>query len=158
MLKNISIYDKNGTLLNEFSILFFQRKTFQLKLDQEKFYQRFSGNIPEETFEMLIDESAPFTIPSLVDYQTHIHTGNDGERYICYPRQINSLQEATEIAKSWCLITVFHITQHADSSWFESFGDWMVLAAKSNKETPDSFKEFPLWIQNGFLKWKVVIS
>lgn len=159
MRKKISIYDRNNNLLNEFSIRLEKRETKNLKLDIKNFYEKYSGNIPEETVEMMIEHSNPFTIPKLLEAKTHIHQGNDGKWYICYPREINSLEEAIELAKNWALGTVFHMQERADISWFESFGDWMILATKSKKrKMPSSFKEFPLWIQNGFLKWKIKID
>lgn len=157
MQKEISVYNRNGELLNVFSIIFTERTTKHFKLDPETFYKRYTNHIPEKNIEMMIDEAAPFTIPSLIDTKTHIHQGNDGE-YICYPNQINSMEEAIKIASDWCLITVFHIREKADICWFESFGDWMILVTKEGKEKPSPFHQFPLWIQNGFLGWKVEVS
>lgn len=161
MRKCISIYDKEGKLLNEFQIDFLQRKASELKLDPETFYLAFGKIIPDENIEMMVDESAPFTIPSLIDAKTHLHKGNDDESYICYPKQIQTMEIAIEFAKNWCLITVFHLKERADISWFESFGKWMVTladsAVKEGKELPKPFEEFPLWIQHGYLGWRVEV-
>lgn len=159
MNKFISVYDRDGKLLNEFQINFLQRNTSEFSLDPETFYKKHSGVIPEKNVEMRLDESAPFTIPSLVDAKTHLHKGNDNEWYICYPKQIQTMEEAIDFAKNWCLLTTFHLTQKADVSWFESFGKWMVeltvTAVKEEKSSPKPFEQFPLWIQNGRLGWKV---
>jgi hypothetical protein len=162
MLKNFSIYDKNGLLLNEFSIDFLQRKTSELKLDKQSFYLEFGKSIPEENIEMLLHETAPFTIPSLIDAKTHLHRGNDDEWYICYPKQIKTMEDAISLAKNWCLVTVFHMMQRADVSWFESFGTWLIYitegAVKAGNPLPKPFEQFPLWIQNGYLRWDIEIS
>jgi hypothetical protein len=158
MLKCISVYDRDGKLLNEFQINFLQRKLSEFKLDPKTFYLEYGKIIPENNIEMMVEESAPFTIPSLVDANTHIHKGNDGQQYICYPRQIESVGVAIQFAKNWCLLTTFHLTQKADVAWFESFGNWMIKKTQAYQDPPNSFQEFTLWIQNGSLGWKVEIS
>lgn len=158
MNKFISVYDRDGKLLNEFQINFLQRKQSEFSLDPQTFYLEYGKIIPQSTVEMIVEESAPFTIPSLVDAKTHIHQGNDGQQYICYPREIESIGVAIQLAKNWCLITTFHLTQKADVAWFEDFGNWMIRKTQAYQDSPNSFQEFPLWIQNGFLKWRVEIS
>ena len=161
MIKIISIFDKYGKLLDEFSIDFLQREISELELDQESFYKKFGGEIPDQTIEMKIHEDEK-CIFRLLEMDTHIHRGNDNNMYICYPSKLNSIEAAINCAKDWCLITMFHLTKRADVSWFESFGKWMVeetkSAIESDNELPKPFTEFPLWIQNGFLKWRVEIS
>ncbi len=158
MNKRISVYDRDGKLLNEFQINFLQRKKSGLKLDLEEFYLEYGKAIPEDNIEMLIHETAPFTISSLIEFETHIHKGNDGQQYICYPKQIQTMETAIEFAKNWSLITVFHLKNHADVSWIESYGDWMVDNSKNGMQKPDSFKQFPLWIQYGLPRWRAEIS
>ena len=157
MRKEFCVYDKNGKILNVFSIVFVKRKTKDLKLDPEKFYNKFGNYIPKETIEMMVKLSVSFTIPRLLTAGTHLHKGNDRRQYICYPQQIDTIEEAIKIASDWCLITVFHMKQRADVAWFESFGEWIITATKSGKENVSAFTEFPLWIQNGWLEWSVKV-
>ena len=73
MNKFISVYDRDGKLLNEFQINFLQRKQSEFSLDPQTFYLEYGKIIPQSTVEMMVEESAQFTIPSLVDAKTHIH-------------------------------------------------------------------------------------
>jgi len=151
------VYDRNETEINDFFIRFITRTRDQLQLDPNNFYLKFGGEIPYQTIEMKIHGNEEFILHLLV-MDTHIHKGNDNEMYICYPKQINSMDEAILIAKDWCLITTFHLIEKADVGWFESFGNWMIEKTKSYQDPPNSFQEFPLWIQNGLLEWKVEIN
>jgi hypothetical protein len=162
MLKIIYVYNKDGRLIQDFQIDFLQRNKSEFQLDPEKFYQAFGKKIPDENIELMIHESSPFTILDLIASDTHVHQGNDGNMYICYPLQIISMEEALDFAINWCLLTTFHLNQKADIAWFESFGRWMVeltvLAMKDGKDLPKPFAQFPLWIQNGRLGWRVEVS
>ncbi len=152
-----TVCDKNNKEINDFSIKFIPRTKDELQLDANNFYLKHGGIIPDQTIEMKIHEHEDFIL-HLLAMDTHIHKGNDNNMYICYPQKINSMDDAINIAKNWCLITTFHLTQKADVAWFEDFGNWMIRKTQAYQDPPNSFQEFPLWIQNGFLKWKVEVS
>ncbi|MFZ2151212.1 MAG: hypothetical protein WAZ12_02505 [Candidatus Absconditicoccaceae bacterium] len=158
MRRRICVYNKDGELLNEFEISFFQRDRNELQLDLESFYKKYSGVIPEKNVEMRLDESAPFTIPTLLEFKTHIHLGKDMEWYICYPPKIDSMQDAIDIAKSWAILTVFQMKYNVDPNILESFGRWILDKASPCKNNLSPFTEIPLWIENEWPKWKVEIN
>ncbi|MCF7834426.1 hypothetical protein K9M48_00020 [Candidatus Gracilibacteria bacterium] len=157
MRKKFCVYTKDGELLNEFEISFFQRNSDELQLDQESFYRKYSGKIPDKNVEMRLDESAPFTFPTLVDSKIHIHLGKDMEWYICYPPKINSMEEAITLAKNWAILTIFHLKYNVDPNILEAFGSWILEKVGTGKKELSPFLEIPLWIEHEWPKWRIEI-
>ncbi len=94
------------------AIVHTSNSTAQLHLDPEDFYKRF-GEVPQGMHHEL--ELVEPNATLLSQQRLHIHPSRNGERpFICYPKQVPTIQSALEIFGVWCLGTVLVIVKHID--------------------------------------------
>ena len=150
-----NVRSKDDQIISSFHIAFHERGKEKLQLDLKTFYLNYGEKIPEHNVEMEIQNTSPFSLQDLRDKGAHIHQGNDGRWYICYPKEV-SLDKARELSIHWCMITTFHMKYQADIACFESFDLWMQEKRKTNKEA-SPFNEFAFWIHD-IKGWKVEVT
>lgn len=135
--------------VHTFVISFLLRKREILQLDQKNFYMKYTGKIPDQNVEMQLISSDPLSVDVLRDSGAHIHIGNDDKPYICYPPQLQSIEDAKEVAQKWCIVTVFHMMYSADPNLFEAFGRYLLKKSKEDSSL-NVFDEWVLWIKEKY--------
>lgn len=50
----------------------------------------------------------------------HIHTGTDGNEYVCYPQPLDTLQKVDDIIHKWTVVTMFTIVTHCEINHLEN--------------------------------------
>lgn len=156
MKLTMNVRGKEKEVLSTFHTTIDYRQTKDFQLDHETFYRKYNeGKLHDQTFEIAINTTTPFSIEDMVAKKAHLHQGNDQKHYICYPAEIKTASQAFELTVIWTLITTFHMQFQADIGYFEWFGNWLLKKAKTHQDL-NSFEEFPLWISEE-MGWKVEI-
>jgi hypothetical protein len=152
----INVRGKEKEILSTFHITICKRTKKEFQLDPETFYKQYAGKIHDQTFEIMVNQTTPFSLVDLVSHKTHVHEGNDKKQYICYPTEVKSFPEAVSLAMMWVLVTTFHMKYRADVGFFESFGKW-ILRKSHTRDDVNPFDEFPLWISET-MGWKIELT
>lgn len=99
-----------GKVLLNFTIKVHKRAKSELHLD-EAFYA-YGGGVPDYNYELEIIESS-ISDEEIKDKKLHIYFLNN-EKYVCYPVQQKTLQEAESVLEQWGFCMGFHIMSGQD--------------------------------------------
>lgn len=157
MTREIRIIDATSNIVGSFIMEFCDRTPDQFQMEPENFYRKYNkGVLHKQNIEIIIRSSSPFSLEDMVKKEIHLHQGKDMNQYICYPPRLATMDEAMKMARSWAIMTTFHMLKYADASYFEGFGRWL-LAKSDDGESVSPFQEIPLWIAARF-NWNIEIK